>query len=88
MTTNSETTTADGELVKAYVLNDRFQADLITDALDQEDLPYYLQEYRDTAYDGIFVTQKGWGAIWVDEINLLKAREIIFGLVRAFEEET
>ncbi len=36
-----------------------------------------LQSFRDTAYDGLFQTQLGWGVIRVDEANYEKAAELL-----------
>ncbi len=33
--------------------------------------------YHDTAYDGLFQSQKGWGVLNVDEADFQKAKEII-----------
>ncbi len=49
---------------RLITLDNRFQADLLTDALDQEGIPFLLREYRDTAYDGLFIGQKGWVRLW------------------------
>ena len=41
--------------------------DLIKDALDNEDIEYSIKEYKDTAYDGLFVLQKGYATLFVRE---------------------
>jgi hypothetical protein len=63
--------------VKLITLDDRFQADLLTDALGKREIPYLVREYKDTAYDGLFVTQKGWGTVMVEETRLEEARNVI-----------
>lgn len=40
-------------------LDNQFQADLLTDALEKAEIPFLLREYKDSAYNGLFVTQKG-----------------------------
>jgi len=62
---------------KLITLDNRFQADLLTDALDKEGIPFLLREYKDTAYDGLFIGQKGWGTVMVDEGHLEAARNIV-----------
>ena len=57
-------------------MEDRFQADLWRHALDQAEIPNLLRTYEDTAYDGLFVAQKGYAALMVDEEHLERAREI------------
>ena len=43
------------ELEKIATLDNQFQADLLTDALRKEAIPFLLREYKDSAYDGLFV---------------------------------
>lgn len=61
---------------KLITLDNRFQADLLTDALGKAKILFLVREYKDTAYDGLFVTQKGWGTVMVEESNLEEARAI------------
>lgn len=61
---------------KVITLDNRFQADLLTDALEKEGIPFLLREYKDTAYDGLFIGQKGWATLMVDEASLEAARAI------------
>ncbi len=65
------------EWKKLITLDNRFQADLLTDALDKEGISFLLREYRDTAYDGLFVGQKGWGTVMVDEASLESAQAVV-----------
>jgi deoxyribose-phosphate aldolase len=62
--------------IKLITLDNRFQADLLTHALEQRGIPFLLREYKDTAYDGLFVTQKGWGTVMVDDTQLEEAKTI------------
>jgi hypothetical protein len=75
---------------KLITLDNRFQADLLTDALDKEEIPFLLREYRDTAYDGLFIGQKGWGTVMVDEVSLASAQAVVEDLFikKPFLEET
>jgi hypothetical protein len=61
---------------KLTTLDNQFQADLLTDALEKAEIPFLVREYKDTAYDGLFVTQKGWGTIMVEETKLEEAQAI------------
>ncbi len=63
-------------MVLLRILESRFQADVWTQALEQEGIPYLLRTYEDTAYDGLWTTQKGYGALLVEEEWLGLAREI------------
>lgn len=48
--------------------------------LEQEGIPVFVRTYEETAYDGLFVTQKGWGEIWVAEDRVEDALRLIEGL--------
>lgn len=61
---------------KLITLDNRFQADLLTDALEKAEIPFLVREYKDTAYDGLFVTQKGWGTVMVEETSMEEAKAI------------
>lgn len=63
-------------MVRLRVLDNRFQADVWRQALESEGIEYMLRTYEDTAYDGLFVTQKGYGALYVEEERLEQAKEM------------
>jgi hypothetical protein len=61
-----ESMTADQlDMVRVHTVENRFEADLLVQALRQENIPVLLRRFEETAYDGLFVTQMGWGAILV-----------------------
>jgi hypothetical protein len=51
------------EFKKIAVLENEIQARLLDSILSERDIPHRLRSYHDSAYDGIFQTQKGWGII-------------------------
>jgi hypothetical protein len=51
------------EFKKIAVLENEIQARLLDSILTERDIPHRLRSYHDSAYDGIFQTQKGWGII-------------------------
>lgn len=63
-------------MARLRVLDNRFQADVWTEALTADNIPFLLRTYTDTAYDGLFVTQKGYASLFVDEEHLERAREL------------
>ena len=66
MTLENEEMTADQrDLVRIHTVENRFEADLLIQSLRQEHIPAMLRRFEETAYDGLFVTQMGWGAILV-----------------------
>ncbi|MCU0561295.1 MAG: hypothetical protein MUD16_14025 [Desulfobacterales bacterium] len=49
--------------VKIAVLENLIEAQLLSSVLTQYEIPHRLRSYHDTAYDGLFQVQKGWGEI-------------------------
>jgi len=70
--------------VRLRTLVNRFEADLLTRALDQAGVNYFLRTYEDTAYDGLFTAREGWGAIWVAEDDQKWASGIIAQFEQAY----
>ena len=63
-------------MVKLRILDDRLQGDLWRQGLESRGIHHILRTYEDTAYDGLFVSQKGYGVIYVDPENLERARQV------------
>ena len=51
------------ELAKIVVLDNLIEAQLISSILGQRNIDHRLRSYHDTAYDGLFQAQKGWGEL-------------------------
>lgn len=49
--------------VPIAVLDSEIEARFLSTILVEEGIPHLLLSYRDTAYDGIFMLQKGWGQL-------------------------
>jgi hypothetical protein len=73
------------QYVKVHTLSNRFEADVIADALRQEGIPVLVRSFEETPYAGIFVPQKGWGRIMVPKEMAGQAKEIISGLTEEQE---
>jgi len=73
-------------LVKVFILKNWFEADIIKGELEKEGIPVLIRSFRDTAYDGIYIPQKGWGEVRVPEKDKKRAEEIIDILEKAFEK--
>jgi hypothetical protein len=63
--------------VRLHTVGNRFEADLLLHALEQEGIPVRLRTYEETPYDGLFVPQRGWGALFVPAEDEDGARELI-----------
>lgn len=74
------------DFIKITVLENDFEAQLLDSILSERDIPHLMRSYHDTAYDGLYQTQKGWGHVsapaqWRDEIL-----EILSDLRKGAEE--
>lgn len=56
-------TTSNPKFIKITVLENTIEAQLIGSILDQLDIPHRIKSFHDTAYDGLFQVQKGWGEL-------------------------
>jgi hypothetical protein len=50
--------------IKIAVLENTIEAQLLGSVLTQYEIPHRLRSYHDTAYDGLFQLQKGWGEVY------------------------
>ena len=46
---------------KIAIMENEIEARLLDSILTERDIPHLMRSYHDTAYDGLFQTQKGWG---------------------------
>ena len=74
--------------VSIHTLSNRFEADVLLDALTKEGVSAFLRSFEETAYDGLFVCQRGWGWIMVPEDVSSRARQIIKPLVEDIQSRT
>jgi hypothetical protein len=68
------------DFVQVHTLTDRFEGDLLLDALKREGIPALLRSFEETPYDGLFVQQRGWGQILVPAKDAALAKEVIAAL--------
>ncbi len=50
-------------LERACVLDNEAQAGLMDAILAERAIPHVMQTYHDSAYDGLFQVQQGWGVV-------------------------
>jgi hypothetical protein len=51
------------EFKKILVLENEIEARLLESVLTERNIPHRIRSYHDSAYDGIFQAQKGWGVV-------------------------
>jgi len=75
------------EFVPVKVAGTAFEADRFRAALEQEGFKVMLRTFQDTAYDGIYVAQKGWGYVEVPKDDQERAERIVRELEQSFRHE-
>jgi len=65
------------DYVIVSVIENEIEARLVESILQERDIPHWMVSYHDTAYDGLFQTQRGWGDIRVPEPFLEVVRQIV-----------
>lgn len=79
MATDNETT-----FVRIIPLDNIIEAQLIESILEDEKIPHQIRSFHDTAYDGLFQFQKGYGEVWappeyrqniIEVVNLIQKNE-------------
>ncbi len=63
--------------INVHTIESIFEMDMIKDALDKDGIEYTIKEHRDTAYDGLFILQKGFASLYVNEEDKDRALDII-----------
>ena len=65
------------DYVKAAILENEDEARLIESILSERGIPHLMRSYYDTAFDGLYQTQKGWGYVSAPESYKDEIIEII-----------
>ena len=66
--------------VKTAILENEFEAQLMGSILTERDIPHRLVSYHDTAYNGLYQTQLGWGYLTAPETYKNEIEEILADL--------
>jgi hypothetical protein len=68
------------DYIKITVLENTVEAQLIDSILSEKNIPHRTRSFHDTAYDGLFQFQKGWGELYAPlklKSEILKIIEIV-----------
>jgi len=55
--------------VKILIFKNEIEAMLLDEILTEKKIPHLLRSYHDSAYDGLWQSQSGWGHIEAPEEN-------------------
>src|SRR4030043_39830 len=73
--------------VKAGVVENRFEGDRVSQALKEAEIPFMMKSFHDTAYDGLYIPQKGWAVVMVPENLRAEAEKLLIEVKKIFQEE-
>lgn len=68
------------EYVRIIVLDSHVEAQLVASILDEREIPHVVRSYHDTAYDGLFQVQKGWGEISAPSSFKSEIKEVVLAV--------
>ncbi len=73
--------------VKAGIVDTRFEGERGAQALKDAEVPFLIKSFHDTAYDGLYILQKGWGAVLVPEEFREQTEQVMVDIKKIFEGE-
>ena len=68
------------EFVKIASLESLVEAQVLESILTDQHIPYRIRSFHDTAYDGLFQLQKGWGDLYAPASYEAEITEILTGI--------
>ena len=74
------------EYIKVVILENDDEARLIASVLTEREIPHFIRSYFDTAFDGLYQSQKGWGYVSAPEDCTEEILEIITDIRNAATE--
>jgi len=73
--------------VKVGTVENRFEGDRISQALGEAGIQFLIKSFLDTAYNGLYIPQKGWGVVMVSEKNKEEAERLVSEIKKTFVKE-
>ncbi len=71
---------------KVAILENGIEAQLLEAILLEREIPHLLRSYHDTAYNGLFQAQKGWGFISAPDEYHGQVEEILADIRQGADE--
>ena len=65
------------DFIKIAVLENIIEAQLIESIMREQNIPHRIRSFYDTAYDGLFQVQKGWGEVFAPSVFKQEILEIV-----------
>jgi hypothetical protein len=76
-----------GPLARVHIVESEIEAQVLMDALEHEGILAVVQSYRELAFDGLFIPQRGWGCVLTREQDAERAVEVIRAALAAVPVE-
>jgi hypothetical protein len=76
------------DYIKITVLENTIEAQLIDSILSEKNIPHRIRSFHDTAYDGLFQFQKGWGELFAPLVIAPHIRLPKFDRIRKWPKKT
>ncbi len=73
---------------RIVVLDDQFQAQLLHLELERRDIPHVIRSYHDSAYDGLYQLEQGYGCVEAPPEFAEEIRSILAAISEAPASET
>ena len=74
---NADSAPADDTFITITVIENAVEAQLVASILKERDIQHRIRSHHDTAYDGLFQAQKGWGDLEAPPAHQREILEII-----------
>jgi hypothetical protein len=74
------------EFIKITSVENEVEAGLLESVLKDQHIPYVLRSYYDSAYDGMYQFQKGWGYVSAPSRYKERILQIVLDLRKSAEE--
>jgi len=73
------------DYIKITILDNEIEAELLESVLTERSIPHLIRSYHDTAYDGLFQVQLGFGAVSAPAAYKEEIKEILSELRKGSE---
>ena len=70
--------------IRIASIENAIEGQLMGSILNDQDIPHRIRSFHDTAYDGLYQLQKGWGALFAPE----KYRTAILDILERIRSDT
>ncbi|MCX7029639.1 MAG: hypothetical protein NTU62_05910 [Spirochaetes bacterium] len=64
------------EISRMVTLRNEVEASIMKAELERRGIPHVIRSFHDSAYDGLYQMQKGWGVIEADEEHRREIEEV------------